>query len=153
VEAGRPDQGPVLSGGEMHQPSAGGQWLPVGTTPLDSASIPQASPWIQTPIGRALRSGAVLGEPPEQEEQVSGLGSRAVNSAPQSIRSATGSEHPEAGMWGAGLGAGRLGDRRRSRRSLPPDTEWPVPRGVPPVLQPGPEPIHDPGPGVIGIDR
>jgi hypothetical protein len=34
-----------------------------------------------------------------------------------------------------------------------PADPWQVPKGVRPVLEPGPEPYHDPGPGVIGIDR
>jgi hypothetical protein len=61
---------------------------------------------------------------------------------------------PEGAMLGGGLPAGRPTDRR-TRRTMPPDTEWPVRKGVPPVLEPPPEReiVHDPGPGVIGIDR
>jgi len=43
--------------------------------------------------------------------------------------------------------------RRRGRRERDPDDPWGVDEGVPPVIEPGPEPRHDPGPGVIGIDR
>ena len=42
---------------------------------------------------------------------------------------------------------------RRRHREFDPDDPWAVDEGVPPVLAPGPEPYHDPGPGVIGIDR
>jgi hypothetical protein len=43
--------------------------------------------------------------------------------------------------------------RRRGRRERDPNDPWAVDEGVPPVIEPGPEPRHDPGPGVIGIDR
>jgi hypothetical protein len=46
----------------------------------------------------------------------------------------------------------RSGQDRRGRRSES-YVEWEVRKGVPPVIEPGPEPNHDPGPGVIGIDR
>jgi hypothetical protein len=42
--------------------------------------------------------------------------------------------------------------RRRSRRSED-DELWPVEEGVAPVLDAVPEHRHDPGPGVLGIDR
>ena len=42
---------------------------------------------------------------------------------------------------------------RRRRRSDPADP-WPVPQGGPSILEAAQQPIeHDPGPGVIGIDR
>jgi hypothetical protein len=45
------------------------------------------------------------------------------------------------------------GGRRRTRRSLA-DVTWAVPAGGPPVLIPASDhDVHDPGPGVIGIDR
>jgi hypothetical protein len=35
-----------------------------------------------------------------------------------------------------------------------PDDPWAVAEGVASVIEPAPEPkVHDPGPGVIGIDR
>jgi hypothetical protein len=43
--------------------------------------------------------------------------------------------------------------RRRGRKERDPYDPWAVDEGVPPVIEPGPEPRHDPGPGVIGIDR
>jgi hypothetical protein len=50
-----------------------------------------------------------------------------------------------------GAGARTAADRRR--RGSEPYVHWEVRTGVPPVLEPGPEPDTDPGPGVIGIDR
>jgi hypothetical protein len=47
------------------------------------------------------------------------------------------------------MGGSRPGGGKRTRSRNPDyDTNehWPVPRGVPPVLEPGPEPTHDPGP-------
>jgi hypothetical protein len=55
-----------------------------------------------------------------------------------------------------------IGPRRsdKERRDLQggqvfdPDDPWAVVEGVAPVIEPAPEPkVHDPGPGVIGIDR
>jgi hypothetical protein len=34
-----------------------------------------------------------------------------------------------------------------------PNDPWEVPEGRPAILEPDPEPTHEPGPGVIGIDR
>ncbi len=45
-------------------------------------------------------------------------------------------------------------DRRAGEQGFDPDNPWAVAVGVPPVIEPAPEPEHhDPGPGVIGIDR
>jgi hypothetical protein len=43
-------------------------------------------------------------------------------------------------------------ERRRTRRANA-DEQWPVEEGVPPLLEAPKEPTHDPGPGVLGIDR
>ena len=49
--------------------------------------------------------------------------------------------------------SGGSGGRRRSRRSLA-DVTWAMPAGGPAVLIPASDhDVHDPGPGVIGIDR
>lgn len=48
---------------------------------------------------------------------------------------------------------GQAGWSRRRHHDFDPSDPWAVDEGVPPVLAPGPEPYHDPGPGVIGIDR
>jgi hypothetical protein len=45
-------------------------------------------------------------------------------------------------------------ERRRSKRTTSDGNElWAVREGVPPVLEAPAEPSHDPGPGVLGIDR
>ncbi|MFI5908691.1 hypothetical protein [Dactylosporangium sp. NPDC051541] len=45
-------------------------------------------------------------------------------------------------------------ERRRSSRSASEtNAVWAVREGVPPVIEPPPEAHHDPGPGVLGIDR
>jgi hypothetical protein len=49
--------------------------------------------------------------------------------------------------------SGGSGGRRGGRRSLA-DVAWAMPAGGPAVLIPEPDhDVHDPGPGVIGIDR
>jgi hypothetical protein len=45
-----------------------------------------------------------------------------------------------------------LGDSRR-RQPADPNDPWDIGEGGPAVLEPDPDPIHGPGPGVIGIDR
>ena len=51
-----------------------------------------------------------------------------------------------------GTSGGSVG-RRRNRRRLA-DITWPIPAGGPAVLIPASDhDVHDPGPGVIGIDR
>ncbi len=42
---------------------------------------------------------------------------------------------------------------KRMEHEWDPDDPWAVAEGVPPVIYPFPEPNHDPGPGVIGLDR
>jgi hypothetical protein len=154
------DGGPVLSGGKaanLTVDSGSGGPAQVaspgshGPGPMVSIGEGLASPWIQTAVGRVLRSGAVLGAPPEAFEP-DGLAARSQAVTRDGVSAARAGE-PETGIWGpGGVGVGRS-PNRTLRRTMPPDTEWPVPRGVSPVLEPGPEPVHDPGPGVIGIDR
>jgi hypothetical protein len=53
-------------------------------------------------------------------------------------------------MRPAGRAALWASQRERKRRG---DDPWSVRIGVPPVIEPGDPPEHDPGPGVIGLDR
>jgi hypothetical protein len=136
----------------------------VGAGP-GSGYDPSGSLWVDTPRGRVLRAGAVIGMPPPPAAGAPDgpAGARPVGRPPgtSSSRAAAAGgpagaagEHGAGEMLGAPYGGGvRTGsDRRRSRRSEP-YVEWEVRKGWPPVLEPGPEPEHDPGPGVIGIDR
>jgi hypothetical protein len=43
--------------------------------------------------------------------------------------------------------------RRRVKPPTDPNHPWPVAEGVSPLIEPSPERPHDPGPGVIGLDR
>jgi hypothetical protein len=134
-------------GGPVRQPGP-------GTGAPDSGNPASVSPWVQTPVGRVLRSGAVLGAPVESVEPGHPGGVAGRSPVREPARSGVSGVGPEGALLGGGMGAGRVPDRR-GRRTVPPDTEWPVPKGVPPVLEPPPEREvrHDPGPGVIGIDR
>jgi len=70
---------------------------------------------------------------------------------------------PPVGRTGSGAPPGRsvgvgghsvVGAAGGKRREVAPDDPWAVREGGPAVLQPAPESAqHDPGPGVIGIDR
>jgi hypothetical protein len=155
VDPSPQDPGPTLSGSPMpgqRDPVSWGQQPGQPTAGSGGAEVPPVpgSAWVQTPVGRVLRSGAVLGAPPEPARPAATSGAGTADGH-ENARSGT-RAGPEGGLWGGAMGAGRPADRRR-QRTLPPDTQWPVPKGVPPVLEPGPEPVHDPGPGVIGIDR
>ncbi len=120
-----------------------------GVGPVPSVGAVRSGFWVDTPAGRALRSGAVLGEPLEAPRPIP-EGGVAPGSADRA--GPAGPDELEPGLWG-GVAGGRSRGTRQRERTLPADTVWPVPTGVPPVLEPGPEPVHDPGPGVIGIDR
>jgi hypothetical protein len=148
---GAPGQGatPPVGGPGLGQPgpSAGGG--------PGAGGIP-VSPWMDTPVGRVLRPGGVIGAPvdPVESGRAGGVAGRGPGDVREPARPGGSGVGPEGALLGGGMGAGRVQDRR-GRRTVPPDTEWPVPKGVPPVLEPAPEREirHDPGPGVIGIDR
>jgi hypothetical protein len=99
---------------------------------------------------RALPPGGVVGGPaadvvPEQRPGVAGV--RRANPVGGVIGPTTGRE--SEGLFGAPVGGGaRAGQERRRPRDRDYDSneQWPTPKGVPPVLEPGPEPVHDPGP-------
>jgi hypothetical protein len=155
--------GPVPGGGEVVPggPAGGGQ----GSAPASGSapgSGPSASWFVDTPRGRVLRAGGVIGP---VSAPGNGFPDGAVRSGPggtappPSSRPAASAEPVQSGepgtpgvMGGMGGVGGRSGRERHRRRSEP-YVEWKVPKGVPPVIEPGPEPKHDPGPGVIGIDR
>jgi hypothetical protein len=158
-----PATGPVLSGGPgPGRGSAPGPVdAPIGAGPQVGPG-PSGSLWVDTPAGRALRAGAVIGMPPPPTTgSPDGAGTRTGGRQPGRPSAAAVSGEPVGsgergggGMLGAPYGGGMRPrqDRRGGRRSEP-YVEWKVREGLPPVLEPGPEPTHDPGPGVIGIDR
>jgi hypothetical protein len=156
--------GPVLTGGPGPAPGLGSSPAP-GDMPVAVGPVPGSAPsgslWVDTPAGRALRAGAVIGMPPPPAAGSAGADGARPGGRPSGASSSAAvgepigaSERTGNGMLGGGAygGAPRSGRDRRGRRSEP-YVEWEVRKGVPPVLEPGPEPTHDPGPGVIGIDR
>jgi hypothetical protein len=124
---------------------------------------------VGAPARGALPPGGVIGSSP-------GMGG--ANAAPGGGRAAS-RANPVGGVLGQGGGAtggqtaGPAGTRGAAGTGQPPlagqhsaggrddesqqwdpDDPWAVERGVAPVLEPGKEPSsHEPGPGVIGIDR
>jgi hypothetical protein len=147
---------PVLSGGPSGSggfPIGGEVYQPSAPTPVGPEGGPSPGAWfVDTPGGRALRSGGVIGYVPddplgpakEMTDQVHAAGQGPAEEATARMGQPLGGYLP--GQAGAG-------PRQSRKRTLPPDTKWEVAGGVPPVLLPPPEPVHDPGPGVIGIDR
>ncbi len=110
----------------------------LGSTELADGVGPAAADGTLRP-GTASRSAYVDGpgatlSPGESEARMSG------SSAGEDMMPIAGS-------------SGGSGGRRRSRRSLA-DVTWAMPAGGPAVLIPASDhDVHDPGPGVIGIDR
>jgi hypothetical protein len=157
------DGAPTLTGdGSPSQGGPSGMGLPgLGQPAPGTDTVPgvdrmaPGSAWVQTPVGRALRSGAVIGAPTDLiEPGAGGAAGRTSSDARDLSRPVASEAGLEGGLLGGGMGAGRPAGRRL-RRTMPPDTEWPVRQGVPTVLEPPPdrEIRHDSGPGVIGIDR
>ncbi len=161
AQPGPSDGGPALTGTSAGPvdgskfsdgSSATAPQSPAAATP----PTPTASWSVATPSGRAMRPGGVIGPAPVEPDSAASTMSRrsGLIGGPTSEEALAREVNPVGGLLGGPMGAGVHGDRRRTARSLPPQTEWDVPKGVAPVLLPPPEPAeHDPGPGVIGIDR
>ena len=115
--------------------------------------------FVETPVGHALAPGGIIGG----NRPIDGFGSGPQRSAPTANATARTSASPamvpmvppmagaRSGQSGGAAGGQSVGgQRRRGGR----DDEWVVPQGGPAVIEPRPDPIqHDPGPGVIGLDR
>ncbi|GAA1787757.1 hypothetical protein HC028_12935 [Planosporangium flavigriseum] len=158
---GLPKVGP-LGGGTAHGPAGP---LP-GIAPEVHGS--GAAP------ARPLPPGGVIGGPPAMgEASPGGAGGGRAGAAPRvnPVGGVLGQGAPTAGQRGgparthaaSGTVAGQPvvggqrrtnGERDRDLRHWDPDDPWAMEHGVSPVLEPGREPTsHEPGPGVIGIDR
>jgi hypothetical protein len=121
---------------------------------------------VTTPAGPALPPGGMIGvtrpvnESPEPSRRTTAP-ARAAG-ASNAGRTATGTVAappmipPHGGVRpGAGRStSGGHASGARRKRDHDPSDPWAVPEGGPAVLEPPIEPIeHDPGPGVIGLDR
>jgi hypothetical protein len=143
-----PVVGPVI--GPVTPEVGGGGWSSGRSSPGGG------SQWIRPGV-RGLPPGGVINGPPEgtiEPVRPAGGGSR-VNPAGGVIGPTTGRE--SEGMFAPPVGgAGRSGQRQvRSNPAYYSDEHWPQPKGVPSVLgatEPEPEPVHDPGMPVIGMD-
>lgn len=151
---------PVLSGGPSGSggsPAAGGMDRPGSPAPPaePDRGLPLGSWFVDTPGGRALRTGGVVGpitdDPLGPARQVTDQARAAGQSRIEEATARTG--QPLGGYLAGAAGTRPVGVRQSRKRTLPANTEWDVAEGVPAVLLPPPEPVHDPGPGVIGIDR
>lgn len=158
-----PELDPVLDGGTA--PSGP---LPIAPLPGSPLAGSGSIPWVATPMGPALAPGVVIGNHGTVGGGRATSGMMPMNAAgtrPSSAAGKTGVSkggfvappggliggRPQAGKAGGTTVTGGPGSRRRRRDE---DSGWAVASGVPGVLMPDPEPDeHDPGPGVIGIDR
>jgi hypothetical protein len=148
---------PVLNGGEVPVGQERGR-----TNPLVAPAVGHVD-FVNTPAGIALAPGGIIGNPAGSGAVALGPIRSAAGST-GSVRSSSATSRPggtapmtpmmppvAGGRPGQSAGVRPLtSTRRRSTESDP----WYVPQGGPAVLEPAPEPTdHDPGPGVIGLDR
>lgn len=109
-------------------------------------------------VGPTAADGTLRPSSPDRPGYVNGRGSGATLQPGEGAtlapgESSTGSRSLGDGTMPMSGGAGGSGGRRRTRRSVA-DVTWAMPSGGPAVLIPTSEhDVHDPGPGVIGIDR
>jgi hypothetical protein len=145
-----PVVGPVIG---VMPPGVGGGEVWPGRSPAGGGSQ-----W-STPGRRGLPPGGVINGPPEGmiEPSRPGPGVRRATPAGGIIGPTTGRE--TEGMFAppvSGASGGRSGQRQlRSNPAYYTDEHWQQPKGVPPVLgptEPEPEPTHDPGMPVIGME-
>lgn len=137
-------------GGLLPNSPGGNSPLPPGTVPfggglpggvgafggglISGPSAPGSGPRRPVPIRRAMPSGAVIGESAGRN---AGAGSGGAGAVP---------------TGGGGRGAGRRASDGVIDGQV--DQVWATDEGVAPVIKPETSDVrHDPGPGVIGLDR
>jgi len=149
--------------GGSDRPILDGTQLSFSGDSVDGAKGVWTGTFVNTPAGRVLAPGGVIG-PPGEVGVVDDIGrnSSHVDGAGGTGNAVRGAANGAAGMIAPPIGragpaasgpnsAVRSSGRRRRRSD--PDDPW-VPAGGPSVLEPTPEPDwFDPGPNVIGIDR
>jgi hypothetical protein len=162
-----PGGGPLPPVGLIGGPLPG----PPGANPADAGGARRGGVPAVTERGglapRALPPNGVIGSP-SPAHPPAGAG-RAPQANP--VGGVIGQSAPATGQAGSAAGqrpgtggtsanhpfvAGRRSrsEREREQQGWDPDNPWAVDQGVAPVLEPGREPSsHDPGTGVIGIDR
>ncbi|WP_432987289.1 hypothetical protein [Dactylosporangium sp. CA-233914] len=171
----RGDDGLMLTGGSGVQPASAGTSVPTsvpGPTGLiigndgaktGSPAVGRVDPFALPPgsvIGTSRPTGPGGSQP--GAVPMAGPGSR-TNPTATSRRSAAGRSigQPDAGgARGNGPASGGYRDRsfesyveRRRSKHTEGEELWSVEEGVPPVIDVATERPHDPGPGVIGMDR
>lgn len=150
---------PVVGDG-ISVPPAGGD---VGAAAKDAgrAAVGTGTGGLMPDRGRASPYGGVIGGQPGQVGRIVDGPVRRVNPVGGVIGSAVGHGVPGVAPGPGGtsqlaMKGGRPGPGRGRRDDESPEVEgaWDVPRGVSPVIDAGYAPgRHDPGLGVIGIDR
>jgi hypothetical protein len=155
---------PVLSGGLTGQPSSlpPQPSMPSAVFSNDSAGATLVPGGV---VGLRLPTASTMSPDHKTGASRSGSGRSPANQATTVERggpakgAGAGFVAPPGGLIGGRPGAAGIARAsapsagRRRRRNDPMD-EWTITEGVPPVLEPPPEPeAHEPGPGVFGIDR
>jgi hypothetical protein len=170
-----PNSGTTLAGGVLDGPGAGGGTGGPGS-PVPGGGYGGPG---YTPGGISLLPGpnpinGVIGQAPGGYEPTTAAASRltgpgaAADEVPLGRTGALGTGTGAmgtgmmpGGMAGRGAGAGgrtRPGGRpglwsSKRRKKSDPNDPWSVAHGVPAILEPAEPTEHDPGPGVIGLDR
>jgi hypothetical protein len=155
------DSDTILEGAQAPLPVGSRAEMPVPTTRLESEGLGL----IRTPAGVALPPGGIIGGSrpndgrpisstgTEFRQQANGGGPR-VGSGPSTTPMMSPMGAGRSSPTAAGQNGSRVAGGGRRRRIADADDQWAVSEGGPAVLEPPEEPVaHDPGPGVIGIDR
>ncbi|MDT5028288.1 MAG: hypothetical protein QOE61_4714, partial [Micromonosporaceae bacterium] len=168
--------GPILSGGAIPATPATGVLESLGRIGGVASGGSISGSFVTTPLGAVLAPGGTIGPrastPAAQTPSHIPAGRTSTSQAPTGAGGGTASRvgtqgtmpmapmvPPMSGRPGAGTsGLSATGRPGRGGRQPPsqtdPDDPWAVAQGGPAVLEPLPEPTeHDPGPGVIGLDR
>jgi hypothetical protein len=122
---------------------------PISSTPeADVIGDPRSNGGLKAPLG-SRESAAINSQATEAEPTRNAHLNKSTQPGPKAAES-----RESWGGVGGMLGGGRAATRRNWTEGGDRYVDWPVSRGVVPVLLPPPDPqTHDPGPGVIGIDR
>jgi hypothetical protein len=162
------DSDPILSGSAFSGTPATGVFGDTGGIGGVASGGSTSGSFVTTPYGDVLAPGGTIGArastPATQATSRTPTGAGATNGVagragaqgamPMAPMVPPTGSRPRVGTSGLSA-AGRLGrGGRRNRSHADPNDPWAVAEGGPTVLEPVPEPTeHDPGPGVIGLDR
>jgi hypothetical protein len=147
--------GPAAANGDSSDLTLDGDLL--RTPGQEVLGGPNAGSFVNTPAGRVLAPGGVIGSGGNSTvERTNVVAGGAAADPGHGTTNIPGIMAPPIGrgMIGQGARGSATKSGGRKRRRSDPDDPWVAPEGGPSILESRPEPdFFDPGPNVIGIDR